>query len=75
MAKVTPSHKSAKQKFFIIDQVSPGEFPWSCMLLTDENKFIGPCTVVPEDYDNEVSSGTYRVITTAHKLISLKENE
>ena len=55
--------------------MSPGEFPWSCMLLTDENKFIGPCTVVPEDYDNEVSSGTYRVITTAHKLISLKENE
>jgi len=56
-------------------QASPEEFPWICMMLTDKDRFLGSCAIVPEDSDNDISSGTYRVITAAHKLGSLKQNE
>merc|ERR1711971_885234 len=56
-------------------QASPEEFPWICMMLTDTDRFLGSCAIVPEDSDNDISFGTYRVITAAHKLGSLKQNE
>jgi len=56
-------------------QASPEEFPWICMMLTDKDRFLGSCAIVPEDSDNDIRSGTYRVITAAHKLGSLKQDE
>lgn len=41
---------------------SPEEFPWVCMMLTDSDRFLGSCAVVPESSDNDITSGTYRVI-------------
>ena len=26
---------------------SPGEFPWSCLILTEENGFVGNCALIP----------------------------
>ena len=56
-------------------QASPEEFPWVCMMLTDQDRFLGSCAIVPESSDNDISSGTYRVITAANKLGSLTKNE
>jgi len=28
-------------------ETSPGEFPWSCLLLTEENGFVGNCVLIP----------------------------
>ena len=38
------------------------------MILTDKDKYLGGCAIVPERSDNDIRSGTYRVITAAHKL-------
>jgi len=56
-------------------QASPDEFPWNCLMLTDQNRFIGACAIVPDNRNNDVSRGTSRVITAAHKLSSLKGSE
>jgi len=56
-------------------QASPEEFPWVCMMLTDTDRFLGSCAIVPEKSDNDIGTGTFRVITAAHKLGSLKQNE
>merc|ERR1712079_406635 len=45
------------------------------MGLTDQNRFIGACAIVPDNRNNDVSRGTSRVITAAHKLNSLKGSE
>ncbi len=46
---------------------SPGEFPWTCRIV-EGGDFVAACAVVPEGSDNDVSSGTYRVITAAHRV-------
>jgi hypothetical protein len=56
-------------------EASPEEFPWTCLMLSDKNRFIGPCAIVPETSRNDIRGGTGRVITAAHKLNSLKANE
>ena len=58
-----------------LGQASPEEFPWVCMMLTDTDRFLGSCAIVPEKSDNDIGTGTFRVITAAHKLGSLKQNE
>lgn len=42
---------------------SPGEFPWTCMVLTKENGFVGNCAIIPGK-----NGTTKSVITAAHKL-------
>ena len=49
-------------------QASPEEFPWTCIMLDGNNKFLGSCAIVPERTDNDIRSGTRKVITAAHKL-------
>lgn len=49
-------------------QASPEEFPWTCIMLGRDNKFLGSCAIVPERTDNDIRSGTRKVITAAHKL-------
>jgi len=56
-------------------QASPEEFPWSCIMLDGDNKFLGSCAIVPERTDNDISSGTRRVITAAHKLKNLQQRD
>ena len=56
-------------------RASPDEFPWNCLMLTNKNRFIGACAIVPDTRNNDVSRGTSTVITAAHKLNSLKGSE
>eukprot|EP00092_Neocalanus_flemingeri_P009223 GFUD01009926.1.p1 GENE.GFUD01009926.1~~GFUD01009926.1.p1 ORF type:complete len:607 (-),score=161.60 GFUD01009926.1:18-1679(-) len=45
------------------EEASPGEFPWTCMILTKENGFVGNCAIIPG-----AGANTRKVITAAHKL-------
>jgi len=56
-------------------QASPEEFPWSCIMLDGDNKFLGSCAIVPERTDNDIRRGTRKVITAAHKLKLQKSDE
>ena len=56
-------------------EANPGEFPWTCLILNQNNDFIGACAIVPDNYSNDVRRGTDRVITAAHKLKKIKERE
>jgi len=56
-------------------QASPEEFPWICMMLTDKDRFLGSCAIVPEETNNDITRGTRKVITAAHKLLALKKSE
>lgn len=47
---------------------SPGEFPWTCLILNSNNDFIGTCAIVPENFNNDNSRGTAKVLTAAHNL-------
>jgi len=54
---------------------APGEFPWTCLLLNQNNDFVGSCALIPNDFSNDNSRPTRKVITAAHKLKNLKQNE
>eukprot|EP00088_Acartia_fossae_P035299 TRINITY_DN36332_c0_g1_i1.p1 TRINITY_DN36332_c0_g1~~TRINITY_DN36332_c0_g1_i1.p1 ORF type:complete len:454 (-),score=113.52 TRINITY_DN36332_c0_g1_i1:109-1470(-) len=54
---------------------SPGEFPWTCLLLNQNNDFIGTCAIVPEDFNNNNGRGTRKVLTAAHKLSKIGVND
>jgi len=56
-------------------QSSPGEFPWTCLLLNQDNDFIGTCVIVPEDFSNNNGRATRKVLTAAHKLKKLGQND
>jgi len=49
-------------------QASPGEFPWTCILLNQDNDFVGTCAVIPSDSSNNNNAPTRKVLTAAHKL-------
>jgi len=50
---------------------SPGEFPWTCLILNQNNDFIGSCAVIPDGSRR----GTNKVVTAAHKLKNVGQNE
>jgi len=54
---------------------SPGEFPWTCLLLNQNNDFIGSCALVPEDFNNNNGRGTKKVLTAAHKLQKIGQTD
>ena len=54
---------------------SPGEFPWTCLLLNQNNDFIGTCAIIPNDFSNNNNVPTRKVLTAAHKLKSLEATE
>ena len=56
-------------------QTSPGEFPWTCILLNQNNDFIGTCTVIPDDFNNNNGRPTRKILTAAHKLKNIQRNE
>ena len=51
---------------------SPGEFPWTCLILNQNNDFVGTCAVIPERSDNNLNSGTSKIITAAHNIKSTR---
>jgi len=53
----------------------PGEFPWTCLLLNQNNDFVGSCAVIPDDTNNDNSRPTRKIITAAHKLKSIQQND
>ena len=54
---------------------SPGEFPWTCLLLNQNNDFVGTCALIPQDFSNNNAKGTKKVITAAHKLAKIGPKE
>ena len=56
-------------------QTSPGEFPWTCILLNQNNDFIGTCAVIPNDFSNNNAAPTRKIITAAHKLKNIELTE
>jgi len=52
-------------------QANPSEFPWTCLVLDQNNNFLGSCAIIPDNRFNDVRSGTDRVIMAAHKLKNL----
>jgi len=56
-------------------QASPGEFPWTCILLNQNNDFLGTCAIIPNDSSNNNNVATRKVVTAAHKLKSLEQTE
>merc|ERR1712077_176558 len=53
-------------------QTSPGEFPWTCILLNQNNDFIGTCAVIPDDFSNNNNAPTRKILTAAHKLKNIE---
>jgi len=56
-------------------EASPGEFPWTCLILTQDNDFLGSCVVIPNDSRNDNNLGTRKILTAAHKLSSVGPDE
>jgi len=42
---------------------SPGEFPWTCLILNQNNDFVGSCAIIPTNSQNDNRQGTRKVIT------------
>ena len=63
---------SKTQKF---GEASPGEFPWTCLLLNQNNDFVGTCAIIPNDGSNDNGRGTRKVLTAAHKLKKIGQTE
>ena len=53
-------------------QANPAEFPWTCLVLDQNNNFVGSCAIIPDNQFNDVRSGTDRVILAAHKLKNIR---
>merc|ERR1712117_792717 len=56
-------------------ETSPGEFPWTCLILNQNNDFIGSCAIIPNDSTNKNEQGVRKVIAAAHKLKNVQQNE
>jgi len=56
-------------------QTSPGEFPWTCILLNQNNDFIGTCAVIPNDFSNNNNAPTRKILTAAHKLKNIEQTD
>ena len=56
-------------------QTSPGEFPWTCILLNQNNDFVGTCAIITDDSTNNNNQPTRKVLTAAHKLKNIATNE
>jgi len=53
-------------------QTSPGEFPWTCILLNQNNDFLGTCAIIPNDFNNNNNAPTRKILTAAHKLKNIE---
>ena len=46
----------------------PNEFPWTCIVMGEGGTFLGGCVIVPDKSNNDISKGSSKVITAAHKF-------
>ncbi len=53
-------------------KASPGEFPWTCIVLDEDDNEVAACVIVPNSFDNDISTGVGRVITVAHRVYRQK---
>jgi len=56
-------------------ETTPGEFPWSCLILNQNNDFLGSCAIIPNDSGNKNELGVRKVITAAHKLNDVQNTD
>merc|ERR1711879_1083500 len=56
-------------------QSLPGEFPWTCLILNQNNDFVGSCAVIPNDFSNDNGRPTRKILTAAHKLKDVGRND
>merc|ERR1712130_731565 len=54
---------------------SPGEFPWTCLILNQNNDFLGSCALVPQYFNNDLGQGTRKILTAAHNLKKIGPND
>jgi len=54
---------------------SPGEFPWTCLILNQNNDFLGTCALVPQSFNNDLGRGTRKILTAAHNLKKIGPND
>jgi len=71
--KMEPDNCGLRSFTQIQHETSPGEFPWSCLLLTEENGFVGNCVLIPgtdqqQPRNGDEKGGCMKVLTAAHKL-------
>jgi len=77
----TPEGKLCGERSFTLGtglqhgEASVGEFPWTCLLLNQNNDFIGSCVVIPDNSNNDNSRATRKILTAAHKLKALEERD
>ena len=55
------------------DESTAKEFPWSCSVFTlgiggKKEQYLGGCTIIPNERDNDVLKPTYRAVTAANVL-------
>ena len=43
--------------------------------MVQNNDFVGSCAVIPDDTSNDNTRPTRKIITAAHKLKNLQQNE
>ena len=65
-----PSQKNCGQRGKVdgSNGPNPAEFPWNCLILTKEDKFVANCVIVPENSQNSIQNGTRIVSTLASKV-------
>jgi len=56
-------------------EASPGEFPWTCLILNQNNDFLGTCALVPDNFNNDLNRGTRKILTAAHNLKKIGAND
>merc|ERR1712088_1268956 len=56
-------------------QASPGEFPWTCILLNQNNDFLGTCAIIPNDFTNNNNAPTRKILTASHKLKNIEQTD
>jgi len=56
-------------------EASPGEFPWTCLILNQNNDFLGTCALVPQSFNNDLGRGTRKILTAAHNLKKIGPND
>jgi len=56
-------------------QCSPGEFPWTCILLNQNNDFLGTCAIIPNDFSNNNNAPTRKILTASHKLKNIVQTD
>ena len=60
--------KLVEKNVFFIGFRSPGEFPWSCLLLTEENGFVGNCALIPGWDLEKIEQRGYSTAPTDYEL-------